>query len=714
MKGLLPALALAAVLSLPIPAARAALPSFEAVKAAHRVSDLTLLDRHGTPLQTLRLDDGVRRLRWVPLHELSPALLQAVVMSEDRSFWSHGGVDWAAAARSAWGRLLNERTRGASTLTMQLAGLLDEGLARPAGGRSAWQKLGQVAAAQQLEARWSKAQIIEAYLNSVPWRGELVGIEALAQMLFAKHASGLDAQEAAIAAALLRAPNADAGRVARRACAILQTLQQRCEGVQALALQALARRPGMPLGEQLAPHFARLALRRDGPPEQRSTLEARVQRQAVRLLQAQLAELQGRAVEDGAVLVLDNASGAPVAWVGAHGASAAAEVDGVRAPRQPGSALKPFVYELAFEQRLITPASLLDDAPTGIATADGVYRPQNYDRRFKGRVSARTALGASLNIPAVRVGRMLPPDALHHRLRELGLALAEPAGWYGASLALGSADVTLLALANAYRALANQGLYSAPALPGSTPAAPRRVMDPGAVHQVVDILADNNARVRTFGLDSALRTRGFAAVKTGTSKDMRDNWCVGFTERYTVAVWIGNASGAPMHAVSGVSGAAPVWHALVQALHEGEPSRPPRPPPTLVLAPLRYAGAEEPPRPEWFLPGTEPPAALVARGDRSLPGIHSPLDGAIFALDPDMPPAVQRITFEGSRGQWLLDGRRLGHGERIRWAPWPGRHELRLVDEGGREVERVRFEVRGAVAAKRPGPRGALSADAAR
>ncbi|ODU10004.1 MAG: penicillin-binding protein 1C [Rubrivivax sp. SCN 71-131] len=688
--------ALALALALAASPACAALPRFEAVQAAHRVSDLTLLDRHGTPLQTLRVDDRLRRLRWVPLQELSPALLQAVVMSEDRAFWSHAGVDWAAAARSAWGRLINERTRGASTLTMQLAGLIEEGLARPAGGRSAWQKLGQVVAAAQLEARWSKAQIIEAYLNSVPWRGELVGIEALSQMLFAKHASGLDAQEAALAAALLRGPNADAAVVARRACGVLQAMQHDCRGVQALAAQALARRPGMPLGEQLAPHFARLALRAEGPAAQRSTLDARVQRLAVQLLRRQLAELQGRNVEDGAVLVLDNDSGAPLAWVGAHGASAAAEVDGVRAPRQPGSALKPFVYELAFEQRLITPASLLDDTPTGIATGSGIYRPQNYDRRFQGRVSARTALGASLNIPAVRVGQMLPPDALHRRLLDLGLALPEPAGWYGASLALGSADVTLLALANAYRTLANQGRHSAPALPGGVREPPRLLLDPAAVHQVVDILADNNARVRTFGLDSALRTRGFAAVKTGTSKDMRDNWCIGFTERYTVAVWIGNASGAPMHAVSGVSGAAPLWHALVQALHEGEPSRAPSPPPSLVRARVSYAGHEEPPRPEWFLPGTEPAAAIVARSAARLPGIRHPLDGAIFALDPDMPPAVQRITFEGSRGQWLLDGRRIGHGERVRWAPWPGRHELSLVDAGGRELQRVRFEVRGA------------------
>ena len=266
-----------------------------------------------------------------------------------------------------------------------------------------------------------------------------------------------------------------------------------------------------------------------------------------------------------------------LAWVGSNArSSAAGEVDGVLARRQPGSTLKPFVYELAFEKRLITPASLLDDSPAQIATAAGLYLPQNYDREWKGFVSARTALGASLNVPAVRVAGLLGPDALHQRLRALGFALPESAGWYGASLALGSADVSLLALTNAYRALANGGLYSPAVLrSGGAAARPVRVADPAAVFLVTDILADNNARARTFGLASALATRGFAAVKTGTSKDMRDNWCIGFTDRYTIGVWVGNASGEAMHSVSGVSGAAPVWQALASALHAGAVSRPP-------------------------------------------------------------------------------------------------------------------------------------------
>lgn len=726
--------------------------AFAEVKAAHRPSDLMVTDRHGVPLQTVRVDSHARRLAWVPIEELSPALLSALVLSEDRRFHEHGGVDWAAIARSAWGNVWNERTRGASTLTMQLAGLLQDDLARPAGGRSVSQKLGQAVAAQRIEARWSKRQILEAYLNLVGWRGEIVGIGALAQTLFGKLPSGLDAQEAAIAVALLRAPNAPADTVAERACGVLREQRLDCAGVTALAHGALVRRGGMPIGEQLAPHAARQMLRATrreaGSAESpaavlRGTLDARVQRVAIDALRRQMAELSGRNVEDGAVLVLDNASGEVLAWVGSSGRySDAPAVDGVLARRQPGSTLKPFVYGLAFERRLLTPATLIDDAPTQIATAAGLYLPQNYDRQFKGWVSARAALGASLNVPAVRVAALLGPQAVFERLNAFGLDLPESGSYYGHALALGGADVSLFALTNAYRALANQGRWAPVAglvmggragaprraadAAGATrhvadatavtrqvadataatrqvadaAAATRRVADAAATWLVGDILADNNARALTFGLDSTLATRGFAAVKTGTSKDLRDNWCVGYTDRYTVGVWIGNASGEPMHQVSGVSGAAPVWQDLVRWLHRDTPSRVPARSAGMVRA--RFEGSRavapiEPPRDEFFLAGTEPERSTAVRAAPVRHGIGHPRDGSVFALDPDIPPAQQRIRFEGEAGQWVLDGRRLGRGATQEWAPWPGRHVLSLVGADGAVRQTVRFEVRGAV-----------------
>jgi penicillin-binding protein 1C len=676
-----------------------ALPSFAEVRAAHRPSDITLLDRHGVPIQTVRVDKQVRRLDWVPLADVSPALMQAIVLSEDRRFYEHSGVDWTAVAKSAWGNLWNSRTRGASTLTMQLAGLIDDGLARPAGGRSVTQKINQAITAARLEASWKKSEILEAYLNSVGFRGEIVGIDALSLTLFGKHPSGLDAQEGAIAAALLRGPNANADIVALRACGVLQLERLSCTGVTALAATALVRKGGMPLAEQLAPHFARQVVMPAGPTRQRSTLDAGLQRIAVDALKQQINELAGRNVEDGALVVLDNASGDVLAWVGSSGdLSGAAQVDGVLARRQPGSTLKPFVYELAFETRIVTPASLIDDSPAQIATQNGLYLPQNYDHDFKGWVSTRTALGASLNVPAVRVGAMVGPDALVERMNALGFALPHPGGYYGNSLALGSADVTLLALTNAYRALANGGLYSTVALRGPQ-SRPVRVADAAASFLVGDILADNNARVRTFGLNSLLATRGFAAVKTGTSKDMRDNWCVGFTDRYTLGVWVGNADGEAMHSVSGVSGAAPVWQALVKALHAGRPSQPPKAPAGVTGAHVTFEAQREPARDEVFIVGTEQSeqrASEQMSGDARRFGITSPRDGSIFAVDPDMPPAAQRVTFEGAQGTWVLDGKRLASASHLTWSPWPGRHELSLLGRDGQPLQTIRFEVRGA------------------
>ncbi|MCV2361388.1 penicillin-binding protein 1C [Paucibacter sp. TC2R-5] len=686
--------------------------SFEQVRAAHRVSDFTLLAANGEALQTLRLDHQRRALAWVALEEVSPALLQALLLGEDKRFYEHSGVDWSAVARSAWGNLWNTRTSGASTLTMQLAGLIDAGLARPAAGRSLSQKLGQVVLAGQLERSWSKAQILEAYLNSVPLRGEVVGINALAQTLFAKHPSGLNAEEAALAAAMLRAPNAAPALLAQRACGLLQLMgrsaDSQCEALKGDTEALLARRPAMLLGEQLAPHFARQFLRADGPALQRSSLEAGLQRYAMSLLKQQLAELSGRNVEDGALLVLDNASGQVLAWVGSSGAlSSAAQVDGVLARRQPGSTLKPFIYQLALEKRLITSSSLLDDSPTQISTPAGLYLPQNYDREFKGFVSARSALGNSLNVPAVRLTAMLGAEALFDRFNALGLALPETSGFYGLSLALGSSDVSLLALSNAYRSMANSGQYSPVPLNqragsnSSSPtanAAPRRVSTAAASFITADILADNSARARTFGFDSVLASAGFAAVKTGTSKDMRDNWCLGFTSRYTIGVWVGNASGEAMHGVSGVSGAAPVWAKLAGYLHRAQPSRAPQAPIGLVQQRVEFEAEREPARPEWFIRGTEQTrmrATAQQRSNQGL-GISNPLNGSIYALDPDIPPAAQKIRFEGQAGRWELNGKFLGRGSHLAWAPQPGRHVLRLLDERGRVLQQLRFEVRGA------------------
>ena len=747
-----------------------AIPGFDAVRADFHPSETVLLDRAGQPIHRLRTDARVRRGQWVALQGISPALRQALVLSEDKRFYEHSGVDWRAVSSAAWANLWNQRTRGASTLTMQLAGLLDDDLALGTGGRTLRQKIGQAVMATRLEAGWQKSQILEAYLNLVPFRGELVGIDALSRTLFAKAPHGLQDSEAAIAAALVRAPNARPALVAQRACGVLRDMQQRpgangarvdCDALDLFTTAALQRR-AFDASEGVAPHFARYLLRqrfKDGaavPERVTSTLRAPLQRFAMQSLQQHLRELRGRNVEDGAVLVLDNATGAVLAWVGSSGAlSQASEVDGVLAARQPGSTLKPFLYAQAIAEQRLTAASLVDDSSAQIATASGLYIPQNYDRQFKGWVSARTALAASLNVPAVRTLVMVSPEPFARQLGALGIVLKEGGGYYGYSLALGSAEVNLLQLTNAYRALANRGQWcearlqppallprpsgeragvrggavareAAPPSPASgrgRESGCRPALDPAAAFIVTDILADPNARARTFGTDSILSTRFWTAVKTGTSKDMRDNWAVGFSERYTIGVWLGNASGAAMWDVSGTSGAAPVWAALMRHLHARTPSRPPAPPPGVLRQRVRFGDQLEAARDEWFLPGTQQALFAIdseaasarpasAGGQKGLkseddpavpPRITAPQDGIILALDPDIPPARQRLTLLADAGgaapaslRWWIGAREVGRGPQAQWLPWPGRHVVQLRDAAGRVQDERRIEVRGA------------------
>jgi len=689
-------------------------PSFADVRGHYVTSDAELLDRNGTPIATARVSATVRRLAWTELTEVSPALSAALVAGEDKRFYEHAGVDWAGLAVAAWDSVWRaadgRRPRGGSTLTMQLAGLIEPAL-KPAGAqpRTLSQKWDQIDAAQALERTWTKAQILEAYLNVVSYRGDLVGVRAAAQGLFGKAPSGLDARESAILVALLRAPGARPAVVAQRACAIAAAAgsDAPCEAIRARASVALSggyhsiARPGV------APHVAAKLLKAPGE-KLPTTLDGTLQAFAIGTLRDHLSELAARGVEDGAIVVIDNATGDVLAYVGSSGElSRSPEVDGVVAPRQAGSTLKPFLYARALDDRVLTAASLVDDSPLAIATARGVYVPQNYDRDFHGAVSVRTALASSLNVPAVRTIELVGVARVHDDLRNLGLdTLTEPADYYGAALALGGGDVTLLALANAYRALANGGEWSATRLrPGAETAPSRRVFGAGASFIVSDILADRSARAATFGLDNPLATRVWSAAKTGTSKDMRDNWCVGYTSRYTIGVWVGNFSGAPMHDVSGVTGAAPVFRDLVHFLHRSEPSVRPVPPARVAAQAVSFDPPVEASRREWFIPGTVMTVVRAAGQDAdaaaaAAPRIRYPASDTIIALDPDIPLAHQRVALVAAPAvaglRWRIDDVELAHeGSRVLWAPTSGRHRLVLEGTDGAVLSTVDFEVRG-------------------
>ena len=664
-------------------------PRFEDVRGAWRASDVRLLDRNGAVLSERRVDPAVRRLAWTPLAEVSPALVRAVLLSEDARFREHAGFDALAFAASLRDALLHGRRRGASTITMQLASLLRPDLTPARGGRSLAQKLRQIAAARAIEARWSKDEILEAYLNRASFRGELQGVAAATQGIFGKAPHGVGDDEALVLAALLRAPNAAPARVAERAGALAARSGAEPGLAAARATQALARPPAVAHAADLAPHLAARLLPPGAGGDVATTLDAGAQRLAAAAIRDQLVALSGRNVRDAAALVVDNATGGVLAWVGSSGdLSSSPHVDGVRARRQAGSTLKPFLYALAFDDRLLTPASHLDDSPLDVSTPGGVYRPENYDRLFRGLVTARVALASSLNVPAVRTVQQVGVDRFVERLAALGFDELRRPDVYGESVALGSADVTLAELVMAYRALARGGVAGPlRAVPGEPQRDGARVFSPAASFVVASILADRSARSVTFGLESPLATPGWTAVKTGTSKDMRDNWCIGFSSEVTAGVWVGNFSGEPMWQVSGVDGAAPAWLEIMDGLERERPGRTPQTPDGVVW----HDGG-------WILAGTEPAGAAAPPAPRPR-RIRAPSDGTIVALDPDIPKERQRVFFESdpydARLRWRLDGALLGAaGDLALWEPLRGRHRLELVDAAGAAVDRIGFEVR--------------------
>ena len=674
------------------------LPTHRTVVAGWLPSESWLYDRNGQLLDSIRVDFHARRLAWVPLDRISPVVQQTVIAAEDKRFSSHGGVDWLAMASAIRSRFDGTRSRGASTLSMQVAGFLVPDLAAP-GQRNWLDKLRQMRAGMALEGGWSKDDILEAYLNLAGFRGEARGIGAAALGLFGKTPDALSPQDAVLIAALLPAPGASPEAIGKRACRLAP--KANCASLQQAAKEMAGTARQVALDPGLAPHLAVKLLTSSGSKVS-TTLDRDIQSLASAALKQQLLGLGSDRARDGAVVVVDNMSGDVLAYVGGVGGeSTAAAVDGADAYRQAGSTLKPFLYAQAMEEGYLTPASILDDSPVQLDTASGLYVPQNYDRGFKGPVSVRTALASSLNVPAVRTLIVTGTEAFRDRLWDSGYhGLTEDGQYYGFSLALGSAEVTLLEQAAAFRSLALGGRWSPLRIrQDSKIEAARRVFSPQASWLVGNILSDPGARATTFGLDSALKLPFWSAVKTGTSKAMRDNWCVGYTDRYTVAVWVGNLEGDSMKAVSGTSGAAPVWRDIMLALHRDRPGKAPALPSGIEQRRISFAGNMEAPRTEFFLSGTGQGYQGQAPPESRRPHITNPVSGSVFALDPDIPVARQRIgiivagAVNGHR--LILDRRDMGPADaRPQLLAPPGIHQLALVDPGGKVVDRVQFTMR--------------------
>ena len=679
-------------------------PAFEKVREDFKISDALLLDRHGQVIHELRVDPQGRRLDWTAIKNISPALIKAVIHAEDRRFYVHSGIDWSAFGAAALGRLKGEKLRGASTITMQLAARLQKDL-RPRGYRRTYrEKLRQMQYARQLEKTWTKEEILEGYLNLVTFRGELQGIAAASRGFFDKEPSGLHEGESLVLASLIPSTHTSLDRIASRACYIGKSLgvHMAPAEIRALVYERIGRpylvRPQI----ALAPHVARMVLKESGQ-RVKTTLDGRLQERAYEILNRRLNDLKTRNVHDGAVIVVENTTGDILVYVGNSGqTSSAPHVDGIRAIRQAGSTLKPFLYELALERNLLTAASLIEDAPLQIATPTGLYVPENYGSDYLGPVSVRTALSASLNIPAVRTLLLVGVEPFVERLKKLGFdSIRKEPYYYGYSAALGSIDISLYELVNAYRSMANGGQWTElKMMPDASIGKPKRLMRPEAAFIISGILADRESRSATFGLENFLSTRFWTAVKTGTSKDMRDNWCIGYSRKYTVGVWIGNFSGEPMWNVTGVSGAAPVWMEIMNILHKDERSPAPEPPSGVLAKTVTFKNGVEQERQEWFVKGSEPETAVTLNIRHGKPSIIYPVGGSIITLDPDIPEENQRIAFQAQPGErkfiWRLNDRSMS-GEMMNtllWKPERGSHTLTIADKEDHILDSVTFVVR--------------------
>jgi penicillin-binding protein 1C len=728
---------------------------------------LTLEDRHGLPLRTTRAGDG-SLAGWLPIGELDPQLIQAFVATEDRRFFEHRGVDVAALARALTGNVRRLRTTsGASTITMQLARLL-----RP-GPRTLAGKARQALWALRLERQLTKQQILEQYLNRVPLGQGAVGVPAAAQLYFGAGASRLSLGQAALLAGLASAPSLANPLVApERGAARREVVLERMTRLGFVTAEAArqARGEGTAASGRrapfLAPHFTSRLITTHADSAHvtgrwRTSLDLTLQAALEEDVRHTVALLADRGVRHAAIVVLDNERGEVLAWVGSPDfwADSMGQVDMVVSPRQPGSALKPFLFGLAFDRGL-TPATVLPDLPRTYQTPAGPYQPRNYDRRYHGPVRIREALASSFNVPAVDLTDRIGAPALLALLRSAGFTtLTRGADHYGLGLVIGNGDVTLLELANAYRGLANGGEVrpvSWWAVPLGAPGAASgsRFLSPLAAALVLDILADPAARVPGFGTDTPFDFPFPVAVKTGTSHHFTDNWAVAVTGAFTVAVWAGNFTGRPMRQVSGITGAGPLLHrAVLQVARRYPPGALPHPA-ALGATGVRVcrlsggrAGPFCPASDEWLPPGaaltpctwhdehggirwpaeyaswahraggvvahTAMAASPASPGDVSHSDtafrIVSPLPGDRYQVPAGVDPRYASIGLRavGRAGdepvRWLVDGMPTPE----RWRLAPGRHAIRAVAASGRTAEVV-IEVRSAPRSAGPLAEGAV------
>ena len=591
------------------------LPAPEALITRSSPDATKILDRHGRLLFEI-LDPRAGRRTRVALSDLPTHLSQAVIAVEDANFYQHPGVDVTGLARAVVQAVRAGHTvSGGSTITMQLArALLLSKEERES--RTLTRKLREMVLAVRLSRVYAKETILEMYLNEVYFGQLAYGVEAASQAYFGKPARELDLAESALLAGLIQSP-ADYdplvhlnAALARQGVVLGLMVKS---GALSQAQADLARAETLHFAPQThagtvfrAPHFVsyvRDLLESAYGPERvtrgglhvLTTLDLDLQEHAEAVVKQQLADLARQTREEGApdydvhdaaLVALDPATGEILAMVGSadyFDSSIDGAVNVALADRQPGSSIKPITYAAAFARDL-TPASVFNDVPTTFLTKEGdPYAPQNYDRQWHGPISLRQALATSSNMVAVQVLDHIGLDAMLTTARSLGISTFQSSERFGLALTLGGGEVKLLELTAAYAAFANSGrkvepraILSVDNTPYGEVSQQPQAVSPQVAFLVTDILSDDQARIPAFGESSILQLDRPAAAKTGTTTDFRDNWTVGYTPDLAVGVWVGNADNQPMNAISGITGAGPIWHNFMEAALKDRPPAPSR------------------------------------------------------------------------------------------------------------------------------------------
>ena len=617
------------------------------------------------------------RQSYISLSEIPDDLKDAFLSIEDQRFYEHSGIDFAAIMRAIWQNVsAGEIVSGGSTITQQVV----RNIIGVNKKRTIPQKIKESILALKISKLFDKDEVFEIYLNSIYFGGLAYGVESASWQYFNKSAANLDLAESALLAGLPQAPNhyypfkhfEKAKERQKDVLSAMLTNNKITEdefdqaSEETLELHHSSRR------HKLAPHFVDFVTQslREGeedlPKEIITTLDLGLQSRIETILESDLTFLTKFNIENGAVVVLDVKTGEILAMVGSRdyeNSEIQGAVNITTSLRQPGSSIKPLVYAGAIEKGWSADTIILDE-PVQFETAEGLpYSPKNFDLIYRSEVTVAEALAQSLNVPAVKTLDFVEIDPFLRLAESFGITtFDQPAEHYGLSLALGSGEIRLLELANAYSTFANNGNRAPISFIKSDASVNHQTVIQLQTTQTISaILSSNELRMPAFGEENPLKFSFPVAAKTGTTRNFRDNWTLGYTDDYAVGVWVGNARGEVMEGVSGISGAGPIFHKIMNMLHE-------------------MTGTVLTVRGDIKLP-------ITSEGPDNYPGLQefriiTPFANDVFLFDPLRPSESQKIKLEASEpAEWYADDQFIGKGESVLWSLEKGGHQIKAVYE---------------------------------